>query len=87
MATAAGLTNAAERRVRLIAAIRSSLEQRGYPPTAAELADDEGVHRTQVQADLKVLEQTGDVIVEHGVPRGLRLPRHRIIVVPIEDKP
>lgn len=81
MATAEGMTNAAERRARIVGHVTASITTRGYPPSAQELAKLEGVHRSQVQVDLAVLVDAGVLEVDSGVVRGIRLAGKRVVLV------
>jgi SOS-response transcriptional repressor LexA len=81
MATTEGIANAAERRARMLASIRHSIVTRGYPPTAQELAEGEGVHRSQAQVDLKVMADAGLIELDPKVQRGIRIAGHRIVLL------
>lgn len=87
MATADGLANAAQRRARMLDAIRDSILTRGYPPTAQELADGAGVHRSQAQKDLETLRDAGLIELDARALRGIRLVGYRVVLVPDEPAP
>ena len=87
MATPEGIENAAQRRASILDRIRASILDRGYPPTAGELAKAENVHRSHVQVDLGVLADAGLIEVDRGVQRGIRLAGHRIVLVAHENVP
>ena len=86
MANTAGLENAAARRVRLLELIRTNIETRGYPPTAGELADATGVHRSMVQLDLTALERAHLIEVDRGTTRGMRLVGYTVRLIPAADE-
>ena len=68
------------RRQKILTFIRESVERRGYPPTIREIADAVGLKSTSaVSYQLKVLEQTGHLTRDAGMPRTVveKLPRPR----------
>jgi hypothetical protein len=63
-----------EARMGVLAAIRSSVEASGQPPTVAELMATLGIKsRNSIDKHLKKLARDGHITQEHNVPRGIRL--------------
>lgn len=72
MPSAEELDRAAKRRARVLALIRKSVRERGFPPTLTELARDCGVSRRTAAVDLERLVEIGK-IKRHPTARGIEL--------------
>jgi hypothetical protein len=82
MATAAEMTRAADRRVRILDRIRTGLETEWAAPTVLELAEAEHVTRRAIDADLTILEREGLIVQDTTTrPRRIRLAGHRLVIV------
>jgi SOS-response transcriptional repressor LexA len=85
MATTDQLAAAAERRVETLDVIRRHITSHGYPPTLTEIAEATGVDRATVVVDVRVLTDAGELEVDKGITRGLRIARHDVVLVPRAD--
>jgi repressor LexA len=68
------LDAAQARRKVVLRLIRESILNRGYPPSVSELQRETGVGSSlTTRRDLEVLEASGQIERDPGVPRGIRL--------------
>lgn len=82
MATTDQLATAARRRVETLDVIRRHITDKGYPPTLSEIAKATGVDRATVVVDVRVLAENGQIEVDKGVTRGVRIAGHNVVLVP-----
>lgn len=61
------------RRDAIVEAIRTSIRDRGYPPSVSELAETVDVSASQIKYDLGRLVRDGRIERDAGVTRGIRL--------------
>lgn len=57
----------------LIAAIRQSVRDRGYPPSVTELSKQFGVGRATIHLDLNRLVEQGKIRREPNIARGITI--------------
>lgn len=67
------LTDAGDRRVRVLRLIETAISTKGYPPSISELAAATDVSTLTIRRDLANLESTGRIERDAGVTRGIRL--------------
>lgn len=67
------LAEAASRRLDVLSIIEASISERGYPPAVRELAEQTGVSKRTIRADLDHLVSAGHIERDAGEHRGIRL--------------
>jgi hypothetical protein len=71
----------------ILAFVIGCVEERGYPPTAREIASHFGWRSTNgVYQQLQALERKGRLAMDHAAARTIRIPGVRWRMVPIEQR-